>query len=146
MPPKKKRKVVPAKSPAVSNKGIVACFLQGSTTLRLAHKPGPEIRFFRAKLEGFYSAQTAQDSLECSTTMRSGFMDCAGARRENRRPLEYQRGQPAGSVWDRTSAPAAPKPAGATVFLWYARTCKGILLTPCLSYATIRERKLEVKD
>ena len=48
--------------------------------------------------------------------MRSGFIDCAGARRENRRPLEYQRGQPAGSVWDRTSAPAAPKPAGATIF------------------------------
>ena len=110
MPPKKKRKVVPAKSPAVSNKGIVACFLQGSTTLRLAHKPGPEIRFFRAKLEGFYSAQTAQDSLECSTTMGSGFMDCAGARRENRRPLEYQRGQPAGSVWVHTGAPAAPGP------------------------------------
>ena len=76
----------------------------------------------RAKLEGFYLARTVRDSLEDSTTMRSGFIDCAGARRENRRPLEYQRGQPAGSVWDRTSAPAAPKPAGATIHLFFKLT------------------------
>ena len=89
---------------------IVACSLPGSTTLEQPHKPGPEIRFLRAKLEGFYSAQTAQDSLECSTAMRSGFIDCAGARRENRRPLDCQRGQPAGSVWVRTGAPTGPQP------------------------------------
>ena len=48
---------------------IVACFLPGPTTLRPPQKPGPETHFFRAKLEGFYSAQTAQNSLESFTTM-----------------------------------------------------------------------------
>ena len=89
---------------------IVACFLPGPTTLRPPQKPGPETHFFRAKLESFYSAQTAQNSLESFTTMRSCFIDCAGARRENRRPLDCQRGQPAGSVWVRTGAPTGPQP------------------------------------
>ena len=44
-----------------------------------------------------------------SLAMRSGFFHCAGARRENRGPLDCQRGQPAGSVWDRTGAPTGPQ-------------------------------------
>ena len=94
---------------------IVACFLPGPTTLRPPQKPGPETHFFRAKLEGFYSAQTAQNSLESFTTMQFCFIDCAGARRENRRPLDCQRGQLAAPYGSVLAPPPAPNPAGATI-------------------------------